>query len=122
MCDVWSFGVAAWEVLSGGREKPYREVTTFTQANCDPLDFILSTYVAWFGLQVVGGVCMGKLRLDLSSFVSGTLRTLLESCFDLTPEKRPQMAEIAAKLEEFLPHDQPAAVSFIAPATSTPSP
>jgi serine/threonine protein kinase len=79
MSDVWMFGVSCWEVFTQGRERPYDNVDTFSQVIC--------------------GVCIGTLQLPLSCYCSGSLLSLLSSCFDLNPDRRPTMTLIARHLQ-----------------------
>jgi serine/threonine protein kinase len=85
MSDVWMYGVACWEVLTQGREKPFSNVDTFS--------------------QVIYGVCTGTLKLSFECYCNASLLSLLSSCFDLNPERRPSMRHIANTLSRLF-HDQ----------------
>jgi hypothetical protein len=88
MSDVWMYGVALWEVLTGGKEQPYAEVKTSN--------------------QVIFGVCAGTLRLTyrpaehpMAAAVSELL-ALIDACTQIEPAKRPAMTEVVATLSAMI--------------------
>lgn len=80
--DVWSFGVACWEVLTAGRCLPYQHVHLNTQVIC--------------------GVATGTLKPDFSGLRRGALRELLESCTCFNANDRPSMQHVVHTLQSLL--------------------
>jgi len=78
--DVWMFGVTIWELFSGGSEEPYSgQAETFNQVIC--------------------GVCTGALRLVQPSICPNPVWSIVQTCCDLKPERRPTMQDVVRRLE-----------------------
>lgn len=69
--DVWSYGIVLWEMFSGGKQ-PYSEL-----ALENILDWINQGY-----------------RLDIPLRTPLPIKNLMLSCWEASPSKRPNFAEI----------------------------
>ena len=77
--DVWAFGVAAWELLTGG-QLPY----AFVQSD----------------EEVAQRVCSGE-RLPRPDGCSDELWRIIEECWGQNPKGRPRFSAIASELVQF---------------------
>ncbi|KAK2164475.1 hypothetical protein LSH36_63g09001 [Paralvinella palmiformis] len=75
--DVWSYGVLLWEIFTYGRE---------------PYDQVPSAQVASF--------LEGGMRLNKPDVASTEIYSLMKSCWDSDPQKRPSFNEISSRLKQ----------------------
>jgi len=75
--DVYSFALCAWELFS--LEQPYLDIEDFD--------------------QLVNEVAIDGKRPNIPPSCPGELSTLLRSCWDPEPVKRPNFGQIIAQLE-----------------------
>ncbi|KAK9085309.1 hypothetical protein Sjap_025720 [Stephania japonica] len=76
--DVYSFGLLLWEMLSG--TIPYEDMTP---------------------IQAAYAVVNKNMRPVVPADCPSPLRTLVEQCWSLNPEKRPEFWQIVKMLEQF---------------------
>ncbi|XP_077221882.1 RAF-like serine/threonine-protein kinase 24 isoform X2 [Tasmannia lanceolata] len=75
--DVYSFGVAMWELLTG--EEPYADM------HC---------------ASIIGGIVNNTLRPQVPTWCDPEWRSLMESCWASDPGERPSFSEISQKLRK----------------------
>lgn len=82
--DIWSFGVAAWELVSQSPALPYAHVSNMR--------------------EVVSLVCTGEMTLDFGAGAqcSPRLAQMLSQCLAVTPSKRPRVVWILGQIEEMI--------------------
>ncbi|XP_050220182.1 uncharacterized protein LOC126670483 isoform X2 [Mercurialis annua] len=73
--DVYSFGIAMWEILTG--EEPYANM------HCG---------------AIIGGIVSNKLRPPIPEHCDPEWRKLMEECWSFNPEIRPSFTEITNRL------------------------
>ncbi|KAI9002918.1 kinase-like domain-containing protein [Hyaloraphidium curvatum] len=83
--DVWSFGMMAFEVLSGG-DRPYSDC----QGNAIDVNF-----------EIARRVRQGTLPEPTATFSSSEW-SLLTSCWAVNPQERPEMAAVAGELRRMM--------------------
>ncbi|PHU11570.1 hypothetical protein BC332_18500 [Capsicum chinense] len=84
--DVYGFGFILWEMLAG--TIPYEDMTP---------------------VQAAYAIVNKNTRPPISGDCSPTMRTLIEQCWSLHPEKRPEFWQIVKALEQFessVAHDE----------------
>ena len=74
--DVWSFGVIMWEMMNP-EELPYTDLTN---------------------MDVIIGVCMGSLSLDIPGSYPSSSASVMKACLQHEPSKRPTFSQIALLL------------------------
>uniref|UniRef100_A0A336MLA7 mitogen-activated protein kinase kinase kinase n=1 Tax=Culicoides sonorensis TaxID=179676 RepID=A0A336MLA7_CULSO len=74
--DVWSYGIVLWELLTG--ETPYK---------------------GFDSLSVAYGVAVNSLHLPIPRTCPEAWGTLMKSCWELDPHKRPKFQDILKGLE-----------------------
>ena len=77
--DVWMFGVALWELFSGGSAIPYSEVSVVN--------------------RLVVGICGGTLKLKANPLYPLVVTSLIDLCCSTKPSDRPSIERVAECLE-----------------------
>lgn len=75
-CDVWSFGVCMWEMLT-----------------------LTPPHAALTYQQIMAGLASGSLRLEFPEWCEQEWQSLVEACTDTNPSSRPTFAAIKRQLE-----------------------
>lgn len=87
--DVWMFGVALWELLTEGRQKPHAQVETFSQV-------IMAICVEHTPLEVPP---MVREADSASTELLSNLLALVDACMAVEVALRPTMPQVVARLE-----------------------
>jgi hypothetical protein len=102
--DVFSFGVACWELVTQTNKVPYWEVENMR--------------------EVVSLVCTGEMKLSFSGKCTKQLEKILKRCLSVTPSKRPDVKEVARQIEKLMEKQHGISVpsTDLAPTPSVPLP
>lgn len=120
-CDVFSFGVVIWQVLTQKvpyDEEPFKSMSnrgtlcislefawnqTMNMRYHDPLISVINRSMDnWLcSLEIEDFVISGK-RLSIPVYVDDRMRNLISGCWNHVPSKRPDFGEIVRVLEDAL--------------------
>ena len=80
--DVFSFGVACWELITQTHDVPYHTIPSIR--------------------DVISLVCTGELELEFDGRCSKSVETIVKRCIDVKPSKRPDMRTVAKEFERII--------------------
>lgn len=79
--DVWSLGMVLWEMLT--RQVPFTHLTP---------------------QQIIAGLMVGNLQPEVPEWCEPEWRSVMESCWEVNPDHRPSLRELARRLEHIIQH------------------
>ncbi|KAL3149707.1 hypothetical protein ABBQ38_013537 [Trebouxia sp. C0009 RCD-2024] len=79
--DVWSLGMVLWEMLT--RQVPFTHLTP---------------------QQIIAGLMVGNLQPEVPDWCEQEWRLAMESCWEVNPDHRPSLRDLARRLELIMEH------------------
>ncbi|DBB06883.1 TPA: hypothetical protein ACH3X3_009542 [Trebouxia sp. C0006] len=79
--DVWSLGMVLWEMLT--RQVPFTHLTP---------------------QQIIAGLMVGNLQPEVPDWCEQEWRLAMESCWEVNPDHRPSLRDLARRLEFIIEH------------------
>lgn len=79
--DVWSLGMVLWEMLT--RQVPFTHLTP---------------------QQIIAGLMVGNLQPEVPDWCEQEWRLAMESCWEVNPDHRPSLRDLARRLELIIEH------------------